>query len=104
MRAGRACACLPVAVSCWLTKKIFTRACSGDVNPSGRLPLTFPNKENEVGFTTEQWPGVRVKTGLQSTYTEKLEVGYRWYDTHAVKPKYPFGHVSSVVPGSGLCL
>ena len=30
----------------------------GDINPSGRLALTFPNKENEVGFTTAQWPGM----------------------------------------------
>jgi beta-glucosidase len=60
----------------------------GDVNPSGRLPLTFPNVENEVNFTTSQWPGVNGK----ATYTEKLLVGYRWYDTHNVKPAFPFGH------------
>ena len=63
----------------------------GDINPSGRLALTFPNKENEVGFTKEQWPGVPVSTGLESTYTEKLEVGYRWYDSHKVEPKFAFG-------------
>lgn len=50
----------------------------GDVNPSGRLPLTFPNVENEVNFTQAQWPGVKVSTGLESTYSEKLEIGYRW--------------------------
>jgi beta-glucosidase len=64
----------------------------GDVNPSGRLPLTFPNKENEVNFTKSQWPGLPVSTGLESTYTEKLEVGYRWYDAHKVTPKFAFGH------------
>lgn len=40
-----------------------------------------------------QWPGVKVATGLESTYTEKLEIGYRWYDSHNVAPKYSFGHV-----------
>ena len=64
----------------------------GDTNPSGRLALTFPNKENEVAFTPEQWPGVKVATGLESTYTEKLNIGYRWYDTHKVAPKFAFGH------------
>ena len=60
--------------------------------PRGRLPLTFPNKENEVGFTKKQWPGVLEGTTYASYYTEKLEVGYRWYHAHNVKPKYPFGH------------
>ena len=30
----------------------------GDVNPSGRLPVTIPARENQIGFTTEQWPGI----------------------------------------------
>ena len=46
----------------------------GEVNPSARLPLTFPNTENEVNFTQSQWPGVNGT----ATYTEKLLVGYRW--------------------------
>jgi beta-glucosidase len=45
-----------------------------------------------VGFTTAQWPGVKVETGLESTYTEKLNIGYRWYDTNKVAPKFAFGH------------
>jgi beta-glucosidase len=32
---------------------------TGDVNPSGRLPVTIPNVENEVAFTEEMYPGVR---------------------------------------------
>lgn len=60
----------------------------GDVNPGGKLPITFPTKENEVEFKTKQYPG---ENGI-SVYSEKLEVGYRWYDVHKVAPAYPFGH------------
>jgi len=60
----------------------------GDVNPSARLPVTIPNKENEVQFTPAMYPG----TGGTSTYSEKLLVGYRWYDHHGVAPHFPFGH------------
>lgn len=60
----------------------------GDVNPSGKLPITIPNSENELGLTSAQYPGV----DLVSTYTERLEVGYRWYNAHDVTPHYPFGH------------
>eukprot|EP00040_Diaphanoeca_grandis_P032533 m.197263 g.197263 ORF g.197263 m.197263 type:complete len:787 (-) comp32656_c2_seq1:40-2400(-) len=60
----------------------------GDVNPSGKLALTFPNIENEVNFTESNWPGVN----LSSYYGEKLEVGYRWYAAHKVTPAFGFGH------------
>jgi len=60
----------------------------GDVNPSGRLPLTMPNKNNEISFTQAQYPGINGA----ANYTEKLEVGYRWYDSHKVTPNFPFGH------------
>lgn len=59
----------------------------GDVNPSAKLPVTFPNKDNEQGFTDEQWPGVDGK----ATYSEGMFVGYRWYDKNNVTPKYEFG-------------
>lgn len=60
----------------------------GDVNPTGRLPITIPNIENEVQFTPAMYPGV----DGTSTYSEKLLVGYRWYDSHDVAPHFPFGH------------
>jgi len=62
----------------------------GAVNPSGRLPVTFPNKDNEVGFSREQYPG----TGLprEAIYSEALLVGYRWYEAAGVRPLFPFGH------------
>ena len=61
---------------------------SGDVNPTARLPLTFPNVENEVNFSRAAYPGVNTI----SVYEEKLEVGYRWYGAHSVVPRWPFGH------------
>jgi beta-glucosidase len=59
----------------------------GDVNPSAKLPVTFPNKENEVGFLPDEYPGVN----LQEYYREQLNVGYRWYAANGVKPRFPFG-------------
>ena len=65
----------------------------GAVNPSGRLPVTFPNKENEQGMTPEQYPGVKTaEFDLQATYTEGQMSGYRWYDKHGVEPAFAFGH------------
>ena len=68
----------------------------GEVNPSGKLPLTFPNMENEVNLTPEQWPGVpaRGEKFTQANYTEQLLVGYRYYDQMNVDftTGFPFGH------------
>lgn len=61
---------------------------SGDINPSGHLPLTIPNIENEVQFSKAMYPGVLGTVH----YTEKLLVGYRWYDAKDVTPHFPFGH------------
>eukprot|EP00052_Salpingoeca_macrocollata_P017874 m.146254 g.146254 ORF g.146254 m.146254 type:complete len:696 (-) comp20527_c1_seq1:51-2138(-) len=60
----------------------------GDANPSGKLPITFPNTDNEQGFTQNQWPGVN----KEADYSEKMLFGYRWYDAHKVVPAFPFGH------------
>ncbi len=64
----------------------------GDVNPSARLPVTFPNKDNEVDFTPQQYPGIPVFDPKNVNYTEGLLIGYRWYDANTVDPKFPFGH------------
>eukprot|EP00927_Polykrikos_kofoidii_P055469 TRINITY_DN49719_c0_g1_i1.p1 TRINITY_DN49719_c0_g1~~TRINITY_DN49719_c0_g1_i1.p1 ORF type:complete len:762 (+),score=86.87 TRINITY_DN49719_c0_g1_i1:206-2287(+) len=62
----------------------------GRVNPSGKLPITFPNKDNETQLTPEQFPGVAGRT----RYTEKLDIGYRYYDRHDITftTGFPFGH------------
>ena len=60
----------------------------GDVNPSGKLPMTFPKTDSAVPASTpEQYPGVN---GM-AVYSEKLLVGYRWYDAKNVEPLFPFG-------------
>jgi len=61
----------------------------GDVNPSGKLPLTFPKNENDTHLTTpEQFPGVNKTVN----YSERLLIGYRWHLEKKIDPLYPFGH------------
>jgi beta-glucosidase len=60
----------------------------GDVDPSGKLPVTFPASLSALpANTTAQWPG----TNGQVQYSEGLDIGYRWYDAHNVAPLFPFG-------------
>ena len=59
----------------------------GDVNPSGRLPTTFPQRlEDTPAFLHEADEGERV------VYGEGVYVGYRWYDTRSIEPTFCFGH------------
>lgn len=61
----------------------------GDASPAGRLSQTFPAAEDQtpVAGDPKRYPGV----DNQETYSEGIEVGYRWYDAHGVKPLFPFG-------------
>ena len=60
----------------------------GDINPSGKLPMTFATSLSAVpASTAAQWPGVN----NQVQYSEGLNVGYRWYDARNVTPMFPFG-------------
>ena len=64
---------------------------SGKVNPSGKLPFSFPEHLNDNGahhFGEKSYPG---KDGSQF-YKEDILVGYRWHDTKNIKPSYGFGH------------
>jgi beta-glucosidase len=61
----------------------------GDVNPSGKLPITFPKNLGDVPANTPaQYPGVN---GI-ATYSEGVFVGYRHYDTQNIEPLFSFGH------------
>jgi beta-glucosidase len=64
------------------------RVLFGDVNPSGKLPVTFPQSLADVpAHTTAQWPGQNNTV----QYSEGLDVGYRWYDAQNKTPLFPFG-------------
>ena len=61
----------------------------GHVNPSGKLPITFPQSRARSPISTKaQYPGVN----NTATYSEGLQVGYRWYEAHNVAPLFPFGY------------
>ena len=60
----------------------------GAAAPTGHLPVTFPTSDRATAVrTTSQWPG----TGLTSTYSEGLAVGYRWNHLTGTRPLFPFG-------------
>jgi beta-glucosidase len=59
----------------------------GDVNPSGKLPTTFPiHLEDNPAYTN--YPGENDKVH----YGEGIFVGYRYYDKKNIAPLFPFGH------------
>lgn len=64
---------------------------SGDVNPSGKLPFSFPKKIEDNAahsFGTMSYPG----DGKKQEYMEDILVGYRWFDTKKIAPLFPFGY------------
>ena len=61
----------------------------GDINPSGKLPCTFPKRlEDSPAHAFNAYPG----TGGTVRYEEGLLVGYRYFDTRNVEPLFPFGY------------
>jgi beta-glucosidase len=80
----------------------------GDVNPSGRLPVSWPKRLEDVpahkAFRTYPGTYTRLKEpkGIDkrhkrrfrqiARYEEGIFIGYRHYDTHQVEPRFPFGH------------
>ncbi len=60
----------------------------GAVNPSGKLPVTFPKSEADLPFhSAGQYPGVENVVH----YSEGVLVGYRWFDAKNIEPLFPFG-------------
>lgn len=61
----------------------------GSSDPSGHLPVTFPQSLSQVpAATAAQWPG---QNGTVQ-YSEGIDVGYRWYDAKGLTPLFPFGY------------
>lgn len=68
----------------------------GAVNPSGKLPFTFPTSLNNVGaHRLDAYPGIKRTDGSQYIdleYKEGIYVGYRWAEKNKLKPQFAFGH------------
>ncbi len=61
---------------------------TGQVDPAGHLPVTFPATATQGPVSTQaQWPGQDGKV----VYNEGLDIGYRYYTGHRVRPLFPFG-------------
>ncbi len=67
----------------------------GEVNPSGKLPMTFPRSEDELLRTTIAQPPPPVKNGVLSFKVdynvEGAAVGYKWYESQKKPVLFPFG-------------
>jgi beta-glucosidase len=83
------------------------RVLFGEVNPSAKLPITFPKSEADLPHlsivkppresTTNDEPDAwkKIAVGLpafQTTYDEGLKVGYKWYDAEHKRVLFPFGY------------
>jgi beta-glucosidase len=79
----------------------------GTVNPSGKLPNSFPRSESDLphptitmppresmGYSGPTTPEQRAAglPAFQVTYDEGVKVGYKWYDAENKKPLFPFGY------------
>lgn len=85
---------VPALVQAWYLGSIGGEAIAdvltGRVNPSGKLPFTFPVKLDDCPahfFGSMSYPGDSIK----EEYKEDILVGYRWYDTKKIAPLFPFG-------------
>jgi len=59
------------------------------VNPSGRLPVTFPRSESQLPHPS--LPGVDVRGQFDVDYSEGADLGYRWFAKQNQAPLFPFG-------------
>lgn len=86
---------VPSIVQSWylgsMSGPALTDILSGAVNPSGKLPFSYPVKLSDcpaIAMGSISYPGDSIK----QEYKEDILVGYRWYDTKKVKTRFPFGY------------
>ena len=87
---------VPVVLEAWYSGMEGGRAIAnvlfGNINPSGKLPLTFPRKLADSpahsGGSSRTYPGDEEK---KVHYDEGIFVGYRWFDKEKIDPLFPFG-------------
>lgn len=96
---------IPIAMNGWIDRvpsvieawyggmevgKAIANVLFGDVNPSGKLPITFPKKlsDSPAHKSERTFPGVEEKV----FYDEGIYVGYRYFDKEQIEPLFPFGY------------
>ena len=82
----------PSILQCWYSGmeggNAMAKALFGDINPSGKLPVTFPKKlEDSPAHSISEFPG-----DVNSEYKEGMFVGYRHFDKENIDPLFCFGH------------
>lgn len=86
---------VPAIVQGWylgsMGGKSLANVLSGKVNPSGKLPFSFPARleDNSAhAFGSISYPG----DSINEKYLDDVLVGYRWHDTKKIPARYAFGH------------
>jgi beta-glucosidase len=84
---------VPAIIQAWYPGqedgRVITDALFGTINPSGKLPVTFPRARADMGISTpEQYPGVDGR----GAYSEGIFIGYRRFDKENIAPAFAFGH------------
>jgi beta-glucosidase len=65
----------------------FADILTGDVNPSGKMPITLPARlEDTAPIALNDY------NATESLYTEGVFIGYRWFEQQNIKPTFAFGH------------
>ena len=84
---------VPSVVQTWylgtITGNALADVLSGEINPSGKLPFSYPVKLEDCSahaFDALCYPG----DSIREVYKEDILVGYRWYDTKKIEPMFPY--------------
>jgi beta-glucosidase len=87
---------VPVVLAAWYPGQEGGRAIAdilfGAVNPSGRLPITFPKDDAHSVRPALPNLGSALNAEVSIDYSEGADVGYRWYHSRGVDPLFAFGH------------
>ncbi|MHA1672669.1 MAG: beta-glucosidase family protein [Promethearchaeota archaeon] len=86
---------VPAILNAWypgmMGGNAIARTLFGDVNPSGKLPVTYPKKleDHPAHQSKRTFPGdLKAK---KIYYEEGIFIGYRYFDKYSVEPMFPFG-------------
>lgn len=63
----------------------------GAVNPSGKLPITFPKSDSDLPHQTIPAPSAQNEAAYSVDYSEDAEVGYKWFEAAQKQPLFSFG-------------